>query len=897
MQLLIPPPGDPTLIGRTLAHYRITEAIGAGGMGAVYRATDTKLGRDVALKVLPAEMASDPERLDRFRREAKALAALDHPGIVTVYSVEEAEGVQFFTMQLVEGESLHRLIPDGGLPVERTLKIATEIADALAAAHEKGIVHRDLKPANIMVTDSGRVKVLDFGLARMNDPLAGKDIDSSLSTQAQTGEGVVMGTVGYMSPEQVRGLRVDHRSDVFSFGTILYELLTGKRAFKRDTAADTTSAILNAEPPALSESGRSIPPALEEIVKHCLEKGAGQRFQSARDVAFALETLSFSSPSAPPTPRPSASGSTRHLWLGLTVAAVAACSLFVWWAGHVARMAKGGKPARIAVLLFENLGAPEDAYFATGLTEAVIGRLANLHGLSVISKTTARSYDRKGKTTSQIGADLGVDFVLEGSVTWDHGAGSESRVRITPALSQVADDTQVWAEQYDRATADIFAIQSEVAENVVRAMGVKLVPRERAALGATSTNDIAAYDFYLRGLDSASRSQGKDYQEDAIRMFQAAVDRDPRFTQALARLARTHASLYFYYFDRSQVRADKAKEALGRLSVVGPDLPETHIARGYYHYFVLDDYPRALDELKAALLLQPSNSEVLEGMSYVLKRQGRWEESVAETVKWLEIDPRSSLALIQHGLTCVLLRRYAEAERVFALGLSLEPKLGAGWARRAEIQLLRHGDAEKAQSLISEARRVPGVEDSLCRLALEEFRVALVRRDFQGALRLLDGEKREALSNQWTHRPIDLLRGQAHLLSGEKDLARLSFEAARRKLEELVAKDPQDSRYYSALGIAYAGLGLRDEALRAANRGTELMPPSKDLWRALWRIEDLALAHTMLGQRDEAIGRLDFLLSHTGEISTHILRLDPRWESLKSSQRFQALLTKYGEPS
>ena len=189
------------------------------------------------------------------------------------------------------------------------------------------------------------------------------------------------------------------------------------------------------------------------------------------------------------------------------------------------------------------------------------------------------------------------------------------------------------------------------------------------------------------------------------------------------------------------------------------------------------------------------------------------------------------------------------------------------------------------------------MEDSLCRLALEEFRVALVRRDFQGALRLLDGEKREALSNQWTHRPIDLLRGQAHLLSGEKDLARLSFEAARRKLEELVAKDPQDSRYYSALGIAYAGLGLRDEALRAANRGTELMPPSKDLWRALWRIEDLALAHTMLGQRDEAIGRLDFLLSHTGEISTHILRLDPRWESLKSSQRFQALLTKYGEPS
>jgi serine/threonine protein kinase len=276
------------MIGTTLAHYRITAAIGAGGMGEVYRATDTKLGRDVALKVLPAEMAARPERLERFRREAKALAALDHPGVVGVYSVEEADGVHFLTMQLVEGESLDRLIPESGLRVDRVLEIATALADALAAAHEKGIVHRDLKPANVMVTSDGRVKVLDFGLARMTGPQAEPSGGSELPTDLRTREGVVMGTVPYMSPEQVSGREVDHRTDLFSLGIILYEMASGRRPFQGSSSAELASAILRDTPRPLGELRSDLPAGLQQVIRRCLEKKPDDRIASARDLRAAL---------------------------------------------------------------------------------------------------------------------------------------------------------------------------------------------------------------------------------------------------------------------------------------------------------------------------------------------------------------------------------------------------------------------------------------------------------------------------------------------------------------------------------------------------------------------------------------------------------------------------------
>jgi serine/threonine protein kinase/tetratricopeptide (TPR) repeat protein len=890
--------------GTRLGPYEILSPLGAGGMGEVYRARDKKLDRDVAIKVLPESLAADPDTLARFEREAKAVAALSHPNILAIHDFGSHDGISYAVTELLEGETLRGKLDAGPISQKQAVDYALQVAKGLSAAHERGVVHRDLKPENLFVTRDGHLKIVDFGLAKRVETVDPGEETNVPTVSGRTEPGTVIGTLGYMSPEQVRGLPVDHRSDFFSFGAILYELLSRKRAFKKDTAADTMSAILNGEPPELSESGRRVPAALDHIVRHCLEKDRDNRFQSARDIAFALVELSSPTGSLLFPPRPAGRRSSKHIWLAAGFVALVGVSVlsFLVWRGKSAQPASrrsglGGKPPRIVVLPFENLGAPQDAYLAAGITEEISSRLANLQGLAVISRTTAIGYDRKGKTIKQIRADLGVDFVLEGTVLSDRSAAGGGRMRIAPKLIQVEDDTQVWGDRYDRVMSDVLATQSEVAENVVRAMGVKLVPREKTALKMVSTNDIEAYDFYLRGLEMVNRGRTQPNLEGANQMFQAAADRDPRFPQPLVELVRTHLLFYFLYYDRSPARIEKAKVLIDRLAALGPDLAETHIARAFYSYWGLLDYPRALEEFRVALSLQPSSSEVLEGISYVLRRQGRWEEAANEMIRWLEIDPRSPEALSQYGQTCVFLRRYAEADRVFGLSASFNPQFGAPWGMRGWLQVLWRGDAEKAQSLLLEAGAVQGLQDELLWVANNSFRVALIRRDFPGALRQLEGQKGDALSAQWYFLPTELLHGEVYALSGQHEMARRSFESARRRLQELIVKKPDDSRYHSALGIACAGLGLREEALRAANRGAELMPATKDGWKALWRIEDLALVHAMLGQQDEAIDRLDFLLSKTGEISTHVLRLDPRWDPLRSNPRFQALLAKYGNKS
>ena len=881
--------------GSRLGPYEILAPLGAGGMGEVWRAKDVRVDRQVALKVLPEEFFEDEEKRARFGREAKLLASLNHPGIATLYSFEEDGGRHLLVMELIEGESLSKRVKAGPVPMREALAIGRDIAAALEAAHAKGIVHRDLKPGNVMISADGRVKLLDFGLAKsFSENIAPEDLSHSPTlTDTGTAMGVILGTAAYMSPEQARGQHVDARTDVWAFGVVLWELLAGKRLFRGQSTPDTLAAVLH-EPVDFRALPLTTPRAIRDLLARCLVREPEKRLADVGAARRELEKV--------------IAGSASRRFPALTLAAAAAVVLLLSAGGaYVARRntstptaertARSRKPARIVVLPFENLGSPQDAYLAAGMTEEISSRLANLQGLSVISRTTAIGYERRGKTVKQIGADLGVDFVLEGTVLSDHAGPGGGRMRVAPQLIQVADDTRVWADRYDRVLSDIFAIQSEVAESAVRAMGVKLVPREKTALTTASTNDLEAYGLYLRGLETTDRGFTKQNLEAAIHLFQTAVDRDSRFVQALEQLARVHLYVYFLHYDRTMEHVDKARQVVDRLTAIGSDAAETHIARGYYFYWGLLDYPRALAEFKEALDLQPSSSEVLEGVSYILRRQGRWEDSAEKMVKWVEIDPRSPTALAQYGQTCVLLGRYAEADRVLGLAASLNPRFGQAWGFRGLAQVLWRGDIESAQSILSEASRVADLDDGLCRVAYASFRVTLMRRDLQGALSQLEREKREALQNQFYFYPIDLLRGEVLVLSGSRDQAIRSFDVARRGLEQVISKQPEDaSRYYSALGIALAGLGLRDDAIRAANRGVEMMPASKDAWRALFRIEDLALVQTMLGQQDEAIDRLDFILSRTGEFSTQILRLDPRWDALKSSPRFGALLSKYGDP-
>jgi tetratricopeptide (TPR) repeat protein len=466
-------------------------------------------------------------------------------------------------------------------------------------------------------------------------------------------------------------------------------------------------------------------------------------------------------------------------------------------------------------------------------------------------------------------------------------------VRITPQLIRVADDTHVWADRYDRVIADVFAMQSEVAENAVKAMGVTLLPREQAALREVSTNDLQAYDLYLRGQELTTRSYARKDVEGALEMYQAAVDRDPRFAQALAGLARSQLMMYWLYFDRSQQRVVKAKEAAERAVELRPDLAEAHTAVGMYSYQGLLDYPRALSEFSVALKIQPSNSDALYGVGVVLRRQGRWAGSAEQMSKALEFDPRNANLLYNFAQGCVLARRYADADRAYGLAIVLSPQYGDPCARKAWLQVQWRGDVEQAQAVLDEAGRVAGLTDDASLVAERALRVALARRNYQGALRQLEAETRHAFDNQWDYVPIPLFRGQVQLLTGQHDLARRSFEAARLELEQKVAQDPADPRFHSSLGIAYAGLGRRVDAVREAKLACELMPASRDAWRALYRLEDLALVYTMVGQPSEAIAQLDDLLARSGEFTPHMLRLDPGWDPLRSAPRFQALLAKY----
>ena len=434
--------------GDRLGHYEIVSHLGSGGMGAVYRATDTTLGRDVALKLLPPEMAADPDRLERFRREARAVAALNHPHIVTIYSVEQADGVHFLTMELVTGQPLDKMVSGRLLPIEQVIEIAQAIASALEAAHDKGIVHRDLKPANVIASDSGPIKVLDFGLAKVQQTVS--TADSATATNLATEIGVVLGTPAYMSPEQVSGLGVDHRTDIFSLGVLLYELATGVRPFQGRSSVELASSILRDSPRAVSDIKPSLPSGFARVIARCLEKTPEARYAAMSDVHRALRTVVA-------LPRTATEGPS------------------------------------VAVLPFQNLSAdPENEFFGDGLAEEILNALTQIDGLRVAARTSSFSFKGSNADIAEIGAKLRVSTVLTGTV---RRAGN--RVRVAVELVNAADGFRRWSERYDREMADIFDVQDEISRAIAEQLKITLTGGVSTRLVKAATTSVEAYELYL----------------------------------------------------------------------------------------------------------------------------------------------------------------------------------------------------------------------------------------------------------------------------------------------------------------------------------------------------------------------------------------------------------------
>ncbi len=872
--------------GTRLGSYEILSPLGAGGMGEVYRARDSKLKREVAVKVLPKSLSSDADALARFEREALAVAALSHPNILAIFDFGTHEGTAYAVTELLEGDTLRGRLDAGPISQKQAVDYALQAVKGLSAAHEKGIVHRDLKPENLFVTRDGHVKILDFGLAKKVEAVApGKETDAPTGS-GHTEPGTVMGTMGYMSPEQVRGLPVDHRSDIFSFGAILYEMLSGRKAFKKDTASDTMAAIMRDEPPELSGSGRNISPALDHIVKHCLEKDRDNRFQAAKDVVFALSEASGpTTPSGVHLAAPPA-GTNKVLAAAAVIAVLAVAGVLFLRRPHPGGGEAGGVK-RVAVLPFENLGAPEDDYFADGIADAVRGKLTSLPGLQVIARGSSTPYKKTTKTQQQIARELDAHYLLTATVRWQKGGGV-NRVQVSPELVEIPESgapASKWQQPFDAAITDVFQVQSDIATKVAQALGGALAAGEQKRLSEKPTQNLAAYDAFLKGEQASNSMAATDPPSlrKALGFYDQAVALDPGFVQAWARVSQANSFLYFNSTPAPAL-AERARQAGEKAVALAPNRPEGYLALGDYERLVSADYNRALEQFQRGLRVAPGDASALRGTAQAELGLGRWEASVEHFRQAERLDPRSFGILRSLGDAFLRLRRYPEARETLDRGLALAPADLLSIEYKAMISLAE-GDLAGARAVIKAAPRQ--VEPTTL--------VAYLANVFD-LVWVLDEEQRELLL-RLTPSAFDDNRSvwavclvQAYALKGDAASVRTYAEEARKAFEEELRAAPDDPQRHVFLGLALAYLGRKEEAIREGERGVALLPVSKDARNGPYNQHQLVRIYMLVGEPEKALDQLEPLLKIPYFLSPGWLKIDPNFDPLRKNPRFQKLV-------
>ena len=642
--------------GTQLGPYKILAPLGAGGMGEVYRARDTKLGREVALKILPENFAGDPERRARFEREAQLLASLNHTNIAAIYGLEEANGLRFLVLELVPGKTLAERLSSGRLEVEEALNIARQIAEALEAAHEKGIIHRDLKPANVKLTAGGKAKVLDFGLAKA---FAGDSAEVDLSksptiTDAGTRQGVILGTAAYMSPEQARGKPLDQRTDIWSFGCVLYELLTGKRAFAGATISDTLAAILTREP-TWQALPADTPASIQALLRRCLQKDASRRLQHIGDARIELEEA-VSKPAPEPVVKPAAARPWWRSKPALTASAAALVSLVVLGTWFVLTRTRGEAIDSIAVLPFVNAGGdPNTEYLSDGITENLINSFSQLPKLRVIPRSRVFRYKGKEADAEKIGRELNVSTVLTGRVTQRGDS-----LNIQTELVDVAQVSQLWGRQYNRKFSEIITVQEEIAKEVSEKLRLRPTGEEQKKLTKRYTENPEAHQLYLKGRYLWNRRTGPTLQR-AAGYFQQAIDKDPGYALAWAGLADCYA-LYSFYGVLSPAEAfPKAKEAARKALEIDDTLAEAHASLLWIKSQYDWDWVGAEREFKRTIELNPNYATVYNWYSVHLGAMGRLDEALALAKRAEEIEPLSLANSTNVGLALYLARQYDQA--------------------------------------------------------------------------------------------------------------------------------------------------------------------------------------------------------------------------------------------
>ncbi|MBN2357239.1 protein kinase [candidate division KSB1 bacterium] len=877
------------MVGDTISHYKILEKLGEGGMGVVYKAEDLKLGRTVALKFLHPDLTRDGEAKQRFIQEARAASSLQHQNICTIHDIDETpDGRLFIVMDYYQGETLKETVGSGQpaigsrpLAVDRVIEIAIQIATGLKEAHDRGIVHRDIKPANIMITKKGEVKIMDFGLAQLSG-------GSKL-----TKTGTTVGTVAYMSPEQIRGNRVDNRADIWSLGALLYEMLTGQLPFQGEYEQAVIYNITSEAPAPVTGLRTGIPLSLEAVVMKCLEKDPSRRYQHAEDLAVDFKRLD-QAPSQPKVKRPPVSLQRKIRWafalIGIFIVSIALYLFSLYGPFSRPGPADDGLQMKIVVLPFENMGHEEEAYFAEGITEEITTNLASLRNLGVISRTSAAHYAGSKVSTEQLGKELGVDFILTGTVRWASVPEGDHRVRITSHLIRVEDDIEIWAQTYEHVLADIFKIQSDMAHEVVNALGIKLLQSHRDKFAEEPTKNIEAYQAYLRGryLINRPHFSEKDWTR-AVSNFQQAVEIDSLFALAYAELAKVHARLYYLRYDLSENRLRLADDAAAEAIRLDPQSGKVRLALGYYYLWAYRDRSRALEEWALAEKEIPNHVDILKAKQLANEPLGLWDESIRIAKRAFEVSPRDSYWPTRLALFHWVTRKYKQAADYADQAITLGPDEVWPYIYKTFIYLTVKGPDEKSRAILEAS---PLDMDHEFYIWIWYFHLVGERR-FQGALDLLERTPGEWSKHKMMAIPKAMLAGFVYDVLDENEKARQCFARSIPLLREAIYKYPNDPRYHSSLGEALAGIGKQDEALREGKRAVELLPLSKNKAYGTSYVMDMAVIHALLGDVHAACEQIEILLKMDSWFTPLYFYMDIRIARLYGEPEFESLMNKY----
>jgi serine/threonine-protein kinase len=684
-----------------------------------------------------------------------------------------------------------------------------------------------------------------------------------------------------MSPEQAGAEGpLDGRSDIYSLGCVLYEMLGGGPPFTGVTPQALMVQQVVAPLPPLRERRPEVPDVVLVAVERALAKQPGGRFATAAEFAAELEQAGTSgghvAVAAPQRPR-------RRLLLAAGGALLAAFALAY---GLTRGGEEHGAGRAIAVLPFENLGAPEDGYFTDGITEEITSRLAMLPDIAVISRTSADQYRKSDKPLKQIGRELGADYVLEGSVRWEKTPGRPSRVRVTPQLIRVSDDRHLWAGRYDETLEEVFTVQSRIAEQVATALDLALLPTHHQVLAARPTGNLQAYDFYLRGNEYFGGAGAEDLRR-AQEMYTRATELDPSFAQAFARLARTHIWQFHLYSDRTQQRLDLARHAADSALALAPDLPEAHLALGQIYYWGALDYPKALAEFRTALARDPGNGDLAWARGLVERRLGQWTQAQADLKRAVDLDPRAGVKSLDLFELHLRRREYDQAEPYVERVLELEPESPA-YFYKALLIMARDGDLAAAASVVNEGMRRAGPGSMAFWLPQNDVGAALWRGLDPELKRAVNDLTFEQFSGDSTS--FYLAKARAGRFAGDSGAARAYLDSAARILEARSRARPDDPTLHSTLGLVYAGLGRRGEAIREGRRAVELVPADKDTWYGVDMLRSLAVVYATLGEADSTVKELRTLLSVPSWISVPLLRADPTWDPVRRDPGFEALV-------